>query len=512
MIPTLEPTPLVTDGTDPLAQLQSRDAAIAPDLIEAFVATGETAERNLERLANGALCVTTGQQPGLFTGPLLTVYKALSAVALAEQCSQLLGQPVVPVFWVAGDDHDFAEVNHTHLLDTDNEVQRVTLRTREPDAPALSMFRETLGPDVDAAIDAVTALTPDTEFKSHELEWLRRHYRADHDVAGAFADALADRLGRLGLVVFRPTHPRAKAAAAPFIVRALQHAAAIDRDVRAHVTELARAGHSVPVDVAEGNTMVMVEGATGRDRLVIDGDRFVSRRASEAWTLDELRGVAEQHPERLSANVLLRPVVEAAILPTIAYVAGPAERAYIRQSEPIYRLLDVDRQSIAVRWSGRVMEKRVTKVLEKYGIDAEELLAPEGQLEGRLAGRGMPAEAEEALRGLRDAVQTHYPTLVNAAVSVDPTLKKPVQSHRGAALAALADVEKRIVSHLKKNDEILMRQIATARNALFPLRKPQERVFNLLQYTVRYGDAFLDEVRDACRTWAQASAVGARQS
>src|SRR5213075_3202620 len=186
-----------------------RATVIDPGLREAFTASGP-ASANLERLFDGALCVTTGQQPGLFTGPLYTLYKALTASALARTLEQRLRRPVVPVFWVAGDDHDFAEANHCFVLGRDGEPVKITLRERAHDAPQLPLFRESLGSDIGAALDALDAALPDSECKPEVRQWLAACYRPEMNLADAGAEALNRLLGARGkgLAVFR-AHDRA---------------------------------------------------------------------------------------------------------------------------------------------------------------------------------------------------------------------------------------------------------------------------------------------------------------
>jgi len=492
-----EPTPLVVSTfPDPAALADRRRVAFRPELVEAMVAHGSASEQ-LERLVGGALCVTTGQQPGLLTGPLFTVYKALTAVALAEALSERLGEPVIPVFWVAGDDHDLAEANHLHYLTRENDVRRVTLRDRDPEAPLTPLYREPLGSDVTAVIAELAGDAPDTEFRADVLRWLERHYRADADFATAFAGALAELLGRFGLVVLQPTHPAAKQAMAPLLLDTLRAATALDRDLGTRAAELQAEGRPAPVPVGDGATGVMVEGLLGRDRLVLDGGTFVARRSGETWPLDRLEAVANEHPERLSPNVLLRPAVEAALLPTVAYVGGPGELAYLPQAEPNYRVLGVNPQHPFPRWSARLIEHRVTKVLAKYGIAADDLLRSD--LETALVRNDMPDDVRAPLAGLRATLAEQYERLQNAATGIDPTLKKSVQSTRNSALADLAELEKRIVAHLKKQNEIVVQQVGKARNSIYPGGQPQERMFTVAPYLIRYGMGLLDAALDAAR-------------
>jgi bacillithiol biosynthesis cysteine-adding enzyme BshC len=468
-----------------------------PALVEACSAH-DAGERNLERLAaGGALCVTTGQQPGLLTGPVFTIYKALTAVALARAAERALVRPVVPVFWVAGDDHDFQEANHLELLTPANEIERVVLRERTPEAPSLPLYREPLGNEITAALETVERGTPDTEFRASVMAWLARHYRADADFAQAFAGAMAELLGPSGLVVFRSTHPAAKRAMAPLLLRLLDGAQELDGSLTARAAALRQAGQDVPVTVGDGATPVMLEDAQGRDRLLLEADGFRTRRAGAHWTLEALRGVAQREPERLSPNVLARPALEAALLPTLTYVAGPGELGYLPQAAPVYELLEVEPQTALPRWSGCVIESRVAKVLDKFAITSQDLAAPQGKLEADLVRDDMPDAARAALESLGSSLGGEYERLERAAREVDPTLEKPVRSARNNALKELGGVEKRIVGHLKKRNEIVIRQLDKARRSLFPHGKPQERVFNVVQFLVRYGPAFIDDALEA---------------
>jgi bacillithiol biosynthesis cysteine-adding enzyme BshC len=493
-----EPTPI--PGGLPLdaGRLEAaRAVRLSPDLRPAFLAHG-AARVNLDRFFQGALCVTTGQQPGLFTGPLYSVHKALTAVALARTLSTRLGQPVVPVFWVAGDDHDFSEGNHAHVLSASHEVQRLLLRERDASAPSTPLYQEPVGDDIIRLFDTLRSILPETEFRPAVLEWLERHYRPEVDLASAYANALSELLGPLGLVVFQPTHAAAKRAMAPWLLRVLEMAVPLQAALSQRAQELQEAGRPAPVAVGDGATMVMIEGRLGRDRLLMDGGAYVGRRAGERWSAAELARLAADQPRRLSPNVLARPVIEAALLPTIAYVAGPGELAYLPQAAPVYRALGVPAQAGVPRWSGRVMEPRVRKVLEKYRIAVDALNQPEGKLEASLVAEDLPAPAREALAGLRAVNAKEYQRLAEAAAAVDPTLRKPVESAKNAALGGLAEIEKRLLGHLKKQNDILLQQVDKARRNVFPLGTPQERVFNITSYTVRYGSAFVEGALAAC--------------
>jgi len=481
---------------------------VESSLKSAFHAYG-AAQSNLERIfAPDAMCVTSGQQPGLFTGPLYTIYKALSAAALAVRLEKRTGRAVVPVFWVAGDDHDFAEANHCFVRSLSNEIVRLELRQRDPDAALTPMYREKIGPDIAPVLEQLETITPGTEFKPGIMKWIRSHYIPEADLSSAFAGAVAELLSRFGVVVFSPTEVQAKRAMSRWLLAALENAGALDRSLRDRAAELEAQGLAAPVTVGVGASTVMVESKSGRDRLLIDGDSFRTRRAQELWTVESLTDLLRESPERLSPNVLLRPVVEAAVLPTVAYIAGPGELAYLPQASPIYDALHVEPQIPVPRWSGMAIEGRTSKALAKYGIGIDDLCLPDGQLEALVLKDQLPKSVADALRTVQETVQRDYGRLAGAVADVDTALQKLVVAAEKGALRELNNVEKRVMRHVKTQNETTVRQLGNARASLFPMGKPQERVFNITHFLVRYGNDFIDAVFERCMEWADTLETG----
>lgn len=435
-----------------------------------------------DRLAAGAvLAVTTGQQPGLFTGPLYTIHKALSAIVVARRLEAERGVPVVPVFWLAGDDHDFAEANHAWVLGKDGEPVRIVLRERAHEAPQLPLFREPCGPDAAAALDALTAALPDSEFKSEVLTWLQQAYRPDTNLADAAAHALNALLASRGLAVFRAHDRAAKRAATPALLRGL--------------TET----------LDDGLSPVLVEGRLGRDRLKQEGAEFVTRRSGERFSRAQLEQIARDTPELLSPNVLLRPVIEAELFPTVAYLGGPGEMEYLPESAPLFQRLGVTPQAPIRRWSGLIIESRVERVLQKHGLAPEDFNEPPGALESRLARADLPPDLASALEELRENVEERFARISGEVQRLDPTLERTVESARNAALAGTNEIEKKLVASLKRSQGTLTGQLARARAALAPSGKPQERVLTPASFMARYGTSLLTEIETEVARWAAGS-------
>jgi bacillithiol synthase len=502
------PTPIV-DG--PLERPRPRSGAFDPTLAEAFIASAAR-DMGIARLQHpGALAVTTGQQPGLFTGPLYTIHKALSAAALARVLERQWSRPVVPVFWLAGDDHDYAEASQTAWIAADGAVVTAALPPRPPEAPLTPMYREPLGPGIGPVLERLAADLPPSEFRQPTLDWLERHYRPEATIAGSYAGAMAELLAPLGVICLDSTHPAVKRAMAPHLVQALTHAADLERDLDRHIEALGTTARTSGVTVGDGASLVMLEATLGRDRLVADGATFVTRRSRERFDLAALQRIAAESPSRLSPNVLLRPVLESALLPTVAYLAGPGELRYLVLTPPVYQRMGIDRQQPLPRWSGVVVEPRVDRVLEKFGITLAELLEPGGALEARLVRSQLPREAVEALTSIRAAVESGYEQLARVAEAIDPTLARPIQGVRQQAVAGTQEVEKKLLQHLKRRQETELGQLAKARAAVLPNQKPQERVLTVASFLARYGQSLLQELAAEIEQWYSLALEGAPQ-
>jgi len=474
VIPRIVPTPI--------AALELPTQPATPRRVAASVLGAVLPGPGRDKLAGGeVLAVTTGQQPGLFTGPLYTIYKALSVIALARRLERDRGVRVVPVFWVAGDDHDFAEANHATFLNTGGDLARIVLRERPAEAPLLPLARERGGDEIRAALEQLKAGTPDTEFKTDVLRWLETAYRPEATLADACAEALNALLGSQGLAVFRAHDRGAKQAAAPWVLRGLDHT------------------------LADGYTPVFVEAAQGRDRLEPNGDAYRTRRSGERFTRADLAGVAREAPERLSPNVLLRPVIEAALLPTVAYAGGPAELKYLPEAAPLYQSLGVAPQAPVPRWSGVMVEGRVEKLMERHRLDLTAFDGKPGELEARLVRDELPPEAVATLTTLRQGIEEQYGRLLESVTKIDPTLERTVQSARNAALSGAQAIEKKLIASLKRLEgETLVRQIARARAVVYPEGQPQERVLTLASFLIRYGPGLLDALAREVARWADA--------
>ncbi len=484
-VPGVTPTPAPRESV-----------AAAADLLRPSAAT--------ERLRlPGALAVTTGQQPGLFGGPMYVVHKALAARAVARCLERHWDRPVVPVFWLAGDDHDFAEATRTAWWTRADEVVEWRLPPRADDAPQHPMAAEPLPiRDVAAARERLAADLAPGAARDHALAWIDRHWRAGATIHSAFATAIAELLEPLGIAMLDATAAPMKRAQVRLLLDAVDRSSVLDHAL-AHLPE-----RDAWVGAGEGHTLVFVEAAAGRDRLVRDGDAFRTRRSGERFTRDELAALLQREPERFSANVLLRPVVEAALLPTAAYVAGPGELRYLtRQAAALYPLLDVEPQAPLPRWGGSVIDAVSERLLGRLALDANAVLDDRGALGRMMVRRDLDGRVPAAIEELQAAIDATAATLQEAGTAIDPVLARAIESRRRKLRFVTEDLERLMERHHKKRDGIAWSQFRRLRTRLLPLDQRQERTIGVAAALGTWGEEWITAAAKAADAWAEATVV-----
>jgi len=437
--------------------------------------------------------VTTGHQAGLFGGPLMGVYKLLSAVRLARDLEESLGRPVAPAFWVAADDHDWDEARRTYLLDTSNDLVELALPADPAGAPTPPMSDRRLGPEVEPLLARLEDILPATEFAPDLLASVREAYTPQATVAGAFARLIGDLAGRFGVLLVDPAAEAVRALAAPVLRAALDGAEAHETSFRERSSALEEAGYHAQIPVLAGGTNLHFAGPLGRERIFRDDGGFRLRASGTAMTLGELRAASDT-PGALTAGAGLRPVLESALLPTLAYVGGPAEVAYFAQIEPLFSEFGMTPPVVVPRFSVTLVEGKIRKVLDRFGLEPDAFDRPAHEIAARVLREELPEHVQSALRALRGALGEGYGRLAQAAREIDPTLDGAIGSARNAALKATEDLEKRIAQHSGGQRDIGLQQLRKAEANLVPTGKTQERVLNPLQYLVRYGATLLDDV------------------
>lgn len=462
------------------AQLEAMAGAVRP--------LSPDAERKLAAAAAGeGFFVTTGQQPGLFGGPLFTIHKALSAIALAGRLEQVLDAPVLPLFWIASDDHDWAEANHVHILDTANALHRLELELG-PEAP-VSMGRLALEGRAENALDKLAQLLPPSEYTDPILARLGSEWGRDAGttVAGAFTATIAALFDGLSLGLVDGQDPRVRTLGSPVIRKELENAASHERALAEQTARLREAGYEAQVPILDGAANVFIEDDSGRERLMREAGGWILRASGRQLSDDDVRELLEQSPDRFSPNVVLRPVVESSVFPTLAYVGGPGEVRYLAQTGCLFERHGVGMPLVFPRLGVTLVESKVRKVLDKFGLDVDAFPRPMHEVVSQAVRDEVPEPVEVAVEELRRSLQAGYGAVYEAAEPIDPTLKGPIFNARNEGFKAISEIEKKIRQHVKLKQETELDQLAKVAVNLGPEMKPQERVLNVHQYLARYG-------------------------
>jgi bacillithiol biosynthesis cysteine-adding enzyme BshC len=463
-----------------------------------LVPPGADATRLERFVAEGGFMVTTGQQPGLFGGPLYNVCKALTAVRLAEVLEERLAKPVLPLFWVSSEDHDWAEASQASVIGSDNHVHTVRLLPPH-DAVMPSLHRIRLSNGSGEAVREFLAYLPKTEFSGEYFSLLEGAFGPGQTIPDGFHATLQHLLGRFGLFFTDGAHPAVKKHSEGVLWDELDRAEEMERVLSTTAGALESAGFGLQVPILEGGVNLFLEGPAGRERLYRLEGGYRLRASGEQLSADQIRERVAADPRALSPNVLMRPVVESALFPTLSYVGGPGEIAYFGQLREYFAAHGIAMPVVFPRWAATPVETKIRKVLDKFGLDVAALERPFHEIAGDVAREEVPAEVRAALGKLRGALNAGLADLKRAATVVDKTLAGPVQQVGAQAQAALAEVEKKIVQAVKRESEIGLSQLEKAQIHLYPLGKPADRVQSPFYYLTRYGGTLLDGLYDRFR-------------
>jgi bacillithiol synthase len=459
------------------------------------VSPGAAAKLN-EVVERDGFFVTTGQQAGLFGGPLLTIYKALTAVRLASRLETVLERPVAPVFWVASEDHDWDEVRRTSVLDRAGGIATVSLDGAHEPAP-VSMARRQLGAEVIPGIQRLADALPDTEYAAELLALVRAAYRPERSVADAFTDLLAGLLADFPISIVQASDAGLKALSVPLLRAGLAEAGVHGEAVAAQSKRLAAAGYAVTVPVVAGASNLHYEDAEGRERLLRSGAGWQVRRTKRRFTEASLLERLEAEPGAFSPNVLLRPVVESAVLPTLCYVGGPAETSYFAQVGCLFRACGLEPPMVLPRAGFTLIDARVRRIMERLGLEPADAARPLEELRARVVSESLPAGVRERLGGLRDALGEGWGRLALAARAVDPTLDGPLRAMLLRSLDEVLAAERKIEAHQAMRSATMMAQLERVSDAVAPGGVPQERTVNVLSFLARFGPGLLQAVHGA---------------
>jgi len=486
-------------GRDAARERSQRDRDALADALRAqsvAFGAGPTALANIERLRAGARAVVTGQQVGLFGGPLLTLLKAATAIARATEATRVTGIDHVPVFWLATEDHDLAEVDQLSLL-TKTSVERITagLKTAVP----VEVGGVALGPGIEAVLERVSELLG----YAPVCDDLREFYTPGATLGGAFARLMTRLFAGHGLIVMDAGGREFHALGTRVLRAAIERASELEASLLTRTKELEAGGFHAQVLVKPNASLLFLIDET-------TGERFALRRpadgvwkaGSTSYSTDDLLRILETEPERISPNALLRPVFQDAILPTAAYVGGPAEIAYFAQSAVLYERI-LDRITpVLPRLSATLIEPGVGEVMAKHEVSLPDAMTTAEALAQRLGARAMPVEAKRKLAAVGNAMDAELTALTEYLAGMDASLGRAAEVS-GSKMRYQMNRLRRMAATFELQRETSLRRHADALTLnLFPEGHPQERLIGGVWFVARYGEGLIgrlvEEAKNLC--------------
>ncbi len=467
-----------------ILERQNRDWEASPKTLQ-----------NIARLRGGASAVVTGQQVGLFGGPLFSIFKALSTVKLATEATAA-GSDCVPVFWLATTDHDLDEISHVSTLASDGSLQKLSSTTRGlPDAPVGTV---SFGPEIGALVEEAAGFLGDSEV----MTFLREAYRPGENFGSAFARLFSRLFAEWGVILLDASDPDLHRIAAPIYGAAIERAAQLDDALLARGRELEAAGYHQQVKVTPSSTLLFTlrDGArvpvyrrkngTGSDFLVND----------QVIASSDMLGRVASAPEQFSANVLLRPVVQDYLLPTLAYVGGAAEIAYFGQGAVVYKALLGRSTPILPRFSATLIEAKPQALLERYGLSVPDIFqGPEGLRES-LAKHTLPADLQAAFDRAESSLKQSLGSIQQSLERLDKTLVEASVNAGSKMQHQLEQLRSRAARAELRQSEILGRHAELLGHALYPNKVLQEREIGGVYFVARHGSELLRGLYDTLRT------------
>lgn len=466
---------------------------------------GQAVRRNVEALRDPeAVAIVTGQQVGLLTGPLYTLYKTITTLQLAEEWAEQTGRTVVPVFWVEGEDHDFEEIATTHVLRR-NEVVPLSYEPGISENPG-AVGRLPLTDAIEDVLDQLDEALPPSDFKPSVMERVRTAYQPGTCLEDAFAHLLRSLFEGEGLVFMNPDDERLKALSRPLFRRELEDPETPAARIDATSQALRDRGYHAQVHARPTNLFWLDDDGRYPIDLGDDG-HFILRGTDRTFSRAELLDRLDAEPDRFSPNVVLRPLMQDHLLPTAAYVAGPGEVSYFAQYGDVYEWADLEMPLIHPRASVSLVESKVQKVIDKYDLSVCDFRAQLDALFQDVVVETMDVDVDAIFQDATTQMHKALNALKPEVEAVDQTLSSSTEATRAAIVEEIEDLKQRTVRAEKRHHDEVRAQLEKAQVNLRPQGTLQERLINVLYYLNKYSLNLIGELRSVLQTDTSAHQV-----
>lgn len=482
---------LETLGSHPVDR--EKLASIIAGYMEPF-GISEASRQNLAYFKEGASVVVTGQQAGLLTGPLYTVHKAISAILLAKEASEKLETPVVPVFWIAGEDHDLAEICHIYR-ETNGRVEKLNYPHAKLGKCAAS--HATLNADeIEAFLEEYFRSLPETAHTKGIHSLVFQHLEKADTFTAFFASLLNHFFHKEGLLYIDAANEQLRAYESSFFSKIITNSEAIAKTVVKAETALQQGGYTAGIEAKEeaAHLFITIEG----ERLLLerDGSRFAVKNTALSFSEQELLEIAKEEPERLSNNVVTRPLMQDLVFPVLAFVGGPGEIAYWAALKGAFEQMGMEMPIVMPRLSVSLIDRRTAALLEKRDLSFEEVVVERKipQLRSELFEHIRDDETEAKIDEVKQGLTEEYEELINRFTAVSAGLTPLVEKNLRIHLTQLDFLKHKLQDEVAIQNSTQFNQLAAIENALLPESGLQERIYSPVPYLNQYGKALVEDL------------------
>ncbi|WP_033543526.1 bacillithiol biosynthesis cysteine-adding enzyme BshC [Planococcus sp. CAU13] len=452
------------------------------------------AEQHLQNLAEGASVVITGQQAGLLTGPLYTVHKAISTILLAEQASRQLGEKVVPVFWIAGEDHDLAEISHLYR-EVSGRVEKLNFPHAEygKKTASAAQLNKT---EIENFMAEYFRSLPETAHSKNLQQMVFGFLETTETYTEFFSAMLNHFFKETGLLFIDAAHPEMRQYEKDYFSRLIEQASGIAERVYAAEQELAAMGYPAPLAVEEDAAHLFITVKGERILLKREGENFTGNNGKIRYSEKELLEIAQKTPEILSNNVVTRPLMQEMVFPVLAFVGGPGEIAYWAVLKTAFELLDLEMPVIMPRLGMTLVNRRVQVLLEKYGLSFEDVVIERKAplLKAELLDSIREKEAEKLIEELESKIQQHYDEIRTKFTDISKGLMPLVEKNLQFHLKQLDFLKTKLEDEVVLQNSIQFGHYDFIENELLPNGSPQERIYSPIPYLNDFGLDLVDRL------------------
>jgi len=450
----------------------------------------ETTHLNIEKLRDPkTLAVVTGQQMVLYGGPVYTVLKTLTAIQLAKKYEQELNRPVVPVFWLADEDHDIEEISQLGLMNRD-EMTKCSDSFEEPGKRVGQYSLKEVHQQLRSCIKSGLI---DTDFSNKLWEIVDSSYNEKHTVEKAFGLFMQKLFGSHGLILAGSNDETIKSLSKSTLTQSVYKADDIADRLKENTKNLEKLGYEGQVHLNNSNLFYISDNGQ-RVKIKYDGYVWFIDNSDMRWSSNELTQDINENPNRFSPNVFLRPILQDRILPTLSYVAGPGEIAYYAQMSGIYEYFDQSMPQIVPRFSATLIESSVDRIMEKLPFDLEDYSKRIEDLESEYIEQTDQPDLEKIFGDWKQRIDSITEEKKSVIGEIDPTLKNTAGKASATYFSELDKLKGKLYKSLKQQEKTQLERIIKIKSNLFPNGNLQEREIAFIYYLNKYGTELFDDI------------------